>query len=88
LIPTNSGRQAQAQIIYALHDGVGIHHFEGHIKGMITVNPKGSTDFGWNAIFIPDGASLTYGEMDDSELKRFSHRMSAIQKLKEYLQYR
>ncbi len=57
------------------HDGKSVHLFEGRTEGMI-VPPRGDHGFGWDAIFQPRGASVTYGEMAP-EIKRL-HSMRAL----------
>ena len=80
-----STREAVASITYALFDGTEVRYFEASVKGVITSEPRGDSGFGWNAIFLPDGSDKTYAEMTDEELKPFSHRAKAIDKLREYL---
>lgn len=85
LIPAAANRTAVARIMYALYDGMTIRHFSGEMRGSISDYPKGLTDFGWNAIFVPVGSQKTYGEMSEKELRRFSHRARAIEQLSMYL---
>lgn len=49
------------------------------------VPPRGSQEFGWCALFQPDGDTKTYGEMSDAERAKISMRGTALRKLKEYL---
>ncbi|HUS26282.1 MAG TPA: non-canonical purine NTP pyrophosphatase [Nevskiaceae bacterium] len=86
-------RNAEAAIMYALFDGKALHTFEAMVPGTIAATPQdvhrdnswaGSRS--WNSIFIPQGATKTYAAMSDDELKPFSHRAQAIEKLKSYLQ--
>ena len=49
---------------------------EGSMLGRI-VEPKGQ-GFGWDNIFLPDGAKLTYGEMSREEKLRISPRGQAL----------
>lgn len=58
--------------------------FLGKEKGTIAESEKGSNGFGHDPIFIPEGSSKTYGEMDDVEqVKKF--RRNAVLKLVEHL---
>lgn len=53
-------------------------------KGNVSESIRGSFGFGHDPIFIPEGSSKTYGEMENcEELKKFRRR--AILKLREYL---
>jgi len=79
-------QQAAASVMYAYYDGETIRYFENTVHGRIAPEPRGSYGFGWNAIFIPDGTEKTYAEMPDEELKPFSHRVAAIEKLRVFLE--
>jgi len=58
--------------------------FLGTEKGKIAESIKGNFGFGHDPIFIPDGRSKTYGEMENvEELKKF--RRMAVEKLRKYL---
>jgi XTP/dITP diphosphohydrolase len=59
--------------------------FEGVCEGQITMERRGTQGFGYDPVFIPDGSSKTFGEMDMEEKNRFSHRKKAIQKLVAFL---
>lgn len=84
-------RTAFTSITYGLFDGKELHTFDGRTDGSIAETLRSNGDDGWhgslswNSIFIPDGASKTYAEMTDDELKPFSHRAKAIEKLRAYL---
>ncbi len=58
--------------------------FQGKITGKI-VPPKGDGGFGWDPIFIPDGYSITFGEMSREEKNQISMRKIALEKLREHL---
>lgn len=55
---------------------------EGRIDGALTFPPRGDRGFGYDPIFIPEGGSLTFGEMEPSEKDAISHRARAFAKLK------
>ena len=55
--------------------------FEGECKGIITTERRGSSGFGYDSVFIPDGASRTFAEMSLKEKNIFSHRKKATEKL-------
>jgi len=58
--------------------------FLGTEKGKIAESARGNFGFGHDPIFIPDGRSKTYGEMENvEELKKF--RRMAVEKLRKYL---
>jgi len=58
--------------------------FEGRTEGSI-VRPRGSNDFGWGPIFLPDGANKTFGEMTPEEKSLYNPRIKAANKLLEFL---
>jgi XTP/dITP diphosphohydrolase len=55
---------------------------EGRIDGTLTFPPRGDRGFGYDPIFIPEGFSETFGEMDPAAKDRMSHRARAFEKLK------
>jgi XTP/dITP diphosphohydrolase len=59
--------------------------FEGICEGMITQEKRGNKGFGYDPIFLPDGAEKTFGEMDMDEKKQYSHRSKATEKLVVFL---
>jgi len=62
-----------------------IKYFEGVVEGVIST-PKGTHGFGWDSIFIPNGSTKTFAEMDSIEEKNsFSMRYLALEKLVKFL---
>jgi XTP/dITP diphosphohydrolase len=61
------------------------HLFEGICNGRITQERTGTGGFGYDPVFIPDGAGKTFGEMTLSEKDQYSHRAKATQKLVAFL---
>lgn len=59
--------------------------FEGICKGKIVNEKKGINGFGYDPVFIPDGADKTFGEMSMEEKIVFSHRKKATEKLVAFL---
>jgi XTP/dITP diphosphohydrolase len=55
---------------------------EGKIEGTLTFPPRGSKGFGYDPIFVPEGGSLTFGELDPAEKDAISHRARAFAALK------
>ena len=55
---------------------------EGRIDGTLTFPPRGDKGFGYDPIFIPEGSSETFGEIDRLEKDAMSHRARAFAKLK------
>lgn len=61
------------------------HYFEGICKGQITKDMHGYKGFGYDPIFIPDGANKSFAQMSMEEKNEFSHRQKAVTKLFEFL---
>ena len=61
------------------HDEV----FPGEIQGQITWPARGDQGHGYDPIFLPDGYTATFGEMDRWEKNKISHRADAFHKLVE-----
>ena len=55
--------------------------YEGRIDGVLVFPPRGSRGFGYDPIFLPEGQSLTFGEMDPAAKHAMSHRARAFAKL-------
>lgn len=61
------------------------HQFEGICEGVILNEKKGDQGFGYDAVFLPDGATKSFGEMTMEEKSVFSHRKKAMRKLIDFL---
>ena len=59
--------------------------FEGIAAGKIIHAKKGSFGFGYDPVFIPDGADKTFAEMTMEEKNQYSHRKKATEKLVAFL---
>ena len=59
--------------------------FEGVCEGRIGDAPRGSGGFGYDPLFTPVGAKLTFGELVEGAKNRFSHRAKALEQLRDYL---
>jgi XTP/dITP diphosphohydrolase len=55
---------------------------EGRVDGEIAFPPRGEKGFGYDPIFVPEGRTTTFGEMDDAEKGQLSHRARAFAKLR------
>ena len=58
-----------------------IETFEGRVDGTLTFPPRGAKGFGYDPIFVPDGFSQTFGEMEPQMKHALSHRARAFRKL-------
>ncbi|MBA4057677.1 MAG: non-canonical purine NTP pyrophosphatase [Marivirga sp.] len=59
--------------------------FEGIIRGEIIKEKRGTSGFGYDPIFIPEGFNRTFAEMTLTEKNSLSHRAIAVKKLGAYL---
>jgi XTP/dITP diphosphohydrolase len=55
--------------------------FRGEVHGTLVFPPRGGRGFGYDPIFVPDGGSETFGEMDPAAKHAISHRAVAFRKL-------
>jgi XTP/dITP diphosphohydrolase len=55
--------------------------FEGRVDGRRIWPPRGELGFGYDPMFVPDGAAQSYGEMDPAEKHATSHRARAFAQL-------
>ena len=62
-----------------------IEFFEGSIFGKI-VAETGTSDFGWDPIFQPEGFDKTFAEITQEEKNQLSMRKLAIEKFRAYLE--
>lgn len=54
------------------------HIFEGKVFGRLVWPPRGDRGFGYDPMFLPDGETLTFGEMDPADKHAISHRARAF----------
>ena len=59
--------------------------FEGRVDGSLIFPPRGNKGFGYDPIFIKDGMTQTFGEIDPQEKDQISHRGEAFKKLINWL---
>jgi XTP/dITP diphosphohydrolase len=55
--------------------------YEGRVDGTLVWPPRGTRGFGYDPMFLPDGAALTFGEMEPTAKHAVSHRARAFKKL-------
>ncbi len=58
-----------------------VETFEGKIEGNLIWPPRGGKGFGYDPMFVPEGESRTYGEIEPHEKHATSHRARAFAKL-------
>jgi XTP/dITP diphosphohydrolase len=55
--------------------------FRGEVRGTLVFPPRGGRGFGYDPIFVPEGGSETFGEMDPAAKHAISHRAVAFRRL-------
>jgi XTP/dITP diphosphohydrolase len=55
--------------------------FRGEVHGTLVWPPRGTRGFGYDPMFLPDGGSQTFGEMEPDAKHAISHRAVAFRKL-------
>jgi XTP/dITP diphosphohydrolase len=78
-------RTAQFRTVICLIWENQTYYFEGICKGQILNNMQGENGFGYDPIFVPDGASKSFASMTMDEKNQFSHRKKAVTQLFEFL---
>jgi XTP/dITP diphosphohydrolase len=69
-----------AALALAWPDG-HVECFRGEAQGALVFPPRGNRGFGYDPIFLPEGGTLTFGEMAPEEKHAISHRADAFRKL-------
>lgn len=85
MLPPDAPRAATARTAVALHDGAEVLVLTGEVPGQITLAPRGENGFGWDPIFLPDGAPGTFAEMAQAEKNHYSMRRLALEQLRDRL---
>ncbi|NOZ47308.1 MAG: non-canonical purine NTP diphosphatase [Chlorobi bacterium] len=77
----HSNRKARFRTIVALILNDKEYLFEGIVNGKIANEKRGTSGFGYDPVFIPDGHKKTFAELSLDEKNIISHRARAFQKL-------
>lgn len=78
-------RAAQFRTVACLILNGNEYFFEGISRGQITETPLGNEGFGYDPVFVPDGAKKTFAQMSLEEKNGFSHRRKAMDGLVSFL---
>jgi XTP/dITP diphosphohydrolase len=66
-------------------DGAILFTADGECRGRLAEAPRGTSGFGYDPIFIPDGYDRTFGELPGDIKQEISHRARASKKIIRYL---
>lgn len=80
---TNCNAQFRTVICAIINEEEKI--FDGICKGIIIAKRRGTSGFGYDAVFVPEGSAKTFAEMPLQEKNGFSHRRKAMEKLIAFL---
>jgi XTP/dITP diphosphohydrolase len=80
-----SNREARFKTVAALILNGKEFLFEGTIRGSILRKKQGTSGFGYDSVFLPDGYNLSFAEMDMDKKNEISHRALAMKALAEFL---
>ena len=61
--------------------------FEGICNGKIIERKRGDLGFGYDPVFVPEGSTKTFAEMNLEEKNKYSHRKKAMDKLVVFLSH-
>ena len=82
-------RTARFRCVMCLVDPAGNETcFEGRCEGRISHHARGSSGFGYDPIFMPEGQACTFGELGQSVKSRVSHRARAMRQVIAFLKSR
>jgi XTP/dITP diphosphohydrolase len=85
LLENETNRNARFRTVIALISDGKEYLFEGIVTGTIIKEKRGNHGFGYDPVFIPEGKSITFAEMDLDKKNMISHRARAFEKLKLFL---
>jgi XTP/dITP diphosphohydrolase len=85
MLGDTENRKARFRTVIALILDKKEYLFEGIVTGTIINERRGDKGFGYDPVFIPDGKTRTFAEMDLDEKNKTSHRARAFNKLREFL---
>ncbi|MBQ8098788.1 MAG: non-canonical purine NTP diphosphatase [Bacteroidaceae bacterium] len=80
-----TNRKARFRTVIALIEHGEERLFNGVVEGEIATSPKGTEGFGYDPVFVPEGAGQTFAEMGEERKNEISHRARAVAQLMAYL---
>lgn len=80
-----TNRKARFRTVISLQLNGREHLFEGICTGKILTARDGEKGFGYDPIFVPDGADTSFARMTTSQKNLYSHRAKAVKQLIDFL---
>jgi XTP/dITP diphosphohydrolase len=84
LPPTRFAGRFRCCMVLA-RDGAVLHITHGSVEGQLLTEEVGAGGFGYDALFIPDGFTETFGVLPAETKNQLSHRARALAAMKEQL---
>jgi len=84
LPPTRFAGRFRCCMVLA-RDGAVLHISHGSVEGQLLTEEVGAGGFGYDALFIPDGFTETFGVLPAETKNQLSHRARALAAMKEQL---
>ncbi|MDI9319229.1 MAG: RdgB/HAM1 family non-canonical purine NTP pyrophosphatase [Phycisphaerales bacterium] len=78
-------RRAYYKAVLCLIWNGAVHYFEGDCHGILIDTPIGTNGFGYDPIFVPDGYTESFAQLDSSIKQQISHRAKAMQQLLHFI---
>ncbi|MFN4910836.1 MAG: RdgB/HAM1 family non-canonical purine NTP pyrophosphatase [Flavobacteriales bacterium] len=80
-----NNRSAVFKTVIAFVDGQQEFLFSGEVRGNIAHTPRGTKGFGYDPIFVPEGWSESFAEVEKEIKNSISHRAQAFDKFIRFL---
>ncbi|UCG79156.1 MAG: RdgB/HAM1 family non-canonical purine NTP pyrophosphatase [Nitrospirota bacterium] len=77
-------RSARFVSVFCMCSDKEERYFEGYVKGHILGSPRGTSGFGYDPLFVPDGYDRSFAELGPDIKNKVSHRSMAIDKMLSY----
>jgi XTP/dITP diphosphohydrolase len=81
----SDNRRARFHTVIALILDAKEYTFEGIVEGLILTGRRGKEGFGYDPVFMPEGYTESFAEMQPAEKNAISHRGHAVEKLVDFL---
>lgn len=81
----NPNRKARFRTVISMILDNREYFFEGICNGHILKDQQGHKGFGYDPVFVPDGADKSFAEMSLEEKNKYSHRQKAVSLLIHFL---
>jgi XTP/dITP diphosphohydrolase len=85
LMNNESNRNARFRTVISLILNGTEYQFDGIVNGRIANTKTGSKGFGYDPVFIPEGETCSFAEMESDRKNMISHRARAMSKLVTFL---